>query len=47
MNSMDVPSKRSTLELKLDLLISLLFCILFSICFIGAIGRLDLIFIFQ
>ncbi|KAG0584958.1 hypothetical protein M758_3G246700 [Ceratodon purpureus] len=38
MNSMDVPSKRSTLELKLDMLILLLFCILFSICFIGAIG---------
>lgn len=43
MNSMDVPSKRSTLELKLDMLILLLFGILFSICFIGAIGRLDLI----
>ncbi|XP_024380189.1 phospholipid-transporting ATPase 3 isoform X3 [Physcomitrium patens] len=38
MNSMDVPSKRSTLELKLDMLILLLFGILFSICFIGAIG---------
>lgn len=40
MNSMNVPSKRSTLERKLDKLILLLFCILFMICFIGAIGRL-------
>jgi len=38
MNSMNVPSKRSTLERKLDKLILLLFCILFMICFIGAIG---------
>jgi phospholipid-transporting ATPase len=39
MNAMDVPSKRSTLERKLDKLILLLFCILFSLCLVGAIGR--------
>ncbi|KAH9560317.1 hypothetical protein CY35_06G099300 [Sphagnum magellanicum] len=38
MNAMDVPSKRSTLERKLDKLILLLFCILFSLCLVGAIG---------
>ncbi|XP_052173708.1 phospholipid-transporting ATPase 3 [Diospyros lotus] len=38
MNSMNVPSKRSTLEKKLDKLILILFCVLFSMCFIGAIG---------
>ncbi|GLU03014.1 hypothetical protein SLE2022_202360 [Rubroshorea leprosula] len=38
MNSMNVPSKRSTLERKLDKLILALFCTLFSMCLIGAIG---------
>ncbi|KAK4261232.1 hypothetical protein QN277_004260 [Acacia crassicarpa] len=38
MNSMNVPSKRSTLERKLDKLILALFATLFGICFIGAIG---------
>nr|XP_029119607.1 phospholipid-transporting ATPase 3 [Elaeis guineensis] len=39
MNSMNVPSKRSTLERKLDKLILALFGCLFSMCLIGAIGR--------
>lgn len=39
MNSMNVPSKRSTLERKLDKLILALFATLFMMCFIGAIGR--------
>ncbi|KAG6549287.1 hypothetical protein Mapa_009273 [Marchantia paleacea] len=38
MNTMDVPSKRSTLERRLDKLILLLFAILFVLCFIGGIG---------
>ncbi|XP_054809122.1 phospholipid-transporting ATPase 3-like isoform X3 [Prosopis cineraria] len=38
MNSMNVPSKRSTLERKLDKLILVLFTTLFGICFVGAIG---------
>ncbi|WOL18362.1 phospholipid-transporting ATPase 3-like [Canna indica] len=38
MNSMSVPSKRSTLERKLDKLILALFCGLFLMCLIGAIG---------
>eukprot|EP00850_Spirogloea_muscicola_P018286 SM000166S02467 [mRNA] locus=s166:161533:170771:+ [translate_table: standard] len=38
MNAMDVPSKRSTLERRLDKLILILFLILFVICFIGGIG---------
>lgn len=38
MNSMNVPSKRSTLERKLDKLILALFCTLFTMCLIGAIG---------
>ncbi|XP_073109855.1 phospholipid-transporting ATPase 3 isoform X2 [Elaeis guineensis] len=38
MNSMNVPSKRSTLERKLDKLILALFGCLFSMCLIGAIG---------
>ncbi|XP_058073822.1 phospholipid-transporting ATPase 3 isoform X2 [Magnolia sinica] len=38
MNSMNVPSKRSTLERKLDKLILTLFGVLFLMCFIGAIG---------
>ncbi|OVA11949.1 Cation-transporting P-type ATPase [Macleaya cordata] len=38
MNSMNVPSKRSTLERKLDKLILTLFGALFCMCFIGAIG---------
>jgi phospholipid-transporting ATPase len=38
MNSMNVPSKRSTLERKLDKLILALFATLFMMCFIGAIG---------
>jgi phospholipid-transporting ATPase len=39
MNAMDVPSKRSTLEKKLDWLIITLFMVLFAMCFIGALGR--------
>ena len=39
MNSMNVPSKRSTLERKLDKLILTLFGTLFTMCLIGAIGR--------
>jgi hypothetical protein len=39
MNSMNVPSKRSTLEKKLDKLILALFATLFTMCVIGAIGR--------
>ncbi|KAJ8760979.1 hypothetical protein K2173_022017 [Erythroxylum novogranatense] len=38
MNSMNVPSKRSTLERKLDKLILVLFGTLFIMCCIGAIG---------
>ncbi|XXG48466.1 hypothetical protein AAC387_Pa02g2908 [Persea americana] len=38
MNAMSVPSKRSTLERKLDKLILALFGVLFLMCFIGAIG---------
>ncbi|GLT86354.1 hypothetical protein SLE2022_044990 [Rubroshorea leprosula] len=38
MNSMNVPSKRSTLERKLDKLILILFGTLFTMCLIGAIG---------
>ncbi|XP_039014026.1 phospholipid-transporting ATPase 3-like [Hibiscus syriacus] len=38
MNSVNVPSKRSTLERKLDKLILALFCTLFSMCLLGAIG---------
>nr|CAD1822517.1 unnamed protein product [Ananas comosus var. bracteatus] len=38
MNSMNVPSKRSTLERKLDKLILALFATLFVMCLIGAIG---------
>ncbi|KAK7348533.1 hypothetical protein VNO80_23091 [Phaseolus coccineus] len=38
MNTMNVPSKRSTLERKLDKLILTLFATLFMMCFIGAIG---------
>ncbi|KAL6187139.1 hypothetical protein ACLB2K_043254 [Fragaria x ananassa] len=38
MNSMNVPSKRSTLERKLDKLIIGLFITLFCMCLIGAIG---------
>lgn len=40
MNAMDVPSKRSTLERRLDKLILLLFGILFVLCLIGGMGRL-------
>lgn len=39
MNSMIVPSKRSTLEKKLDKLILTIFVVLFFMCLIGAIGR--------
>ncbi|TQD76032.1 hypothetical protein C1H46_038428 [Malus baccata] len=39
MNAMNVPSKRSTLERKLDKLILALFAFLFMLCLIGAIGR--------
>ncbi|XP_020973107.1 phospholipid-transporting ATPase 3 [Arachis ipaensis] len=38
MNSMNVPSKRSTLERKLDKLILTLFVTLFVMCFVGATG---------
>lgn len=38
MNAMNVPSKRSTLERRLDKLILLLFLVLFIMCLIGAIG---------
>ncbi|PIM99982.1 P-type ATPase [Handroanthus impetiginosus] len=38
MNSMKIPSKRSTLEKKLDKLILTLFCVLFCMCLLGAIG---------
>ncbi|XP_010272160.1 PREDICTED: phospholipid-transporting ATPase 3-like [Nelumbo nucifera] len=38
MNAMNVPSKRSTLERKLDKLILALFGALFCMCLIGAIG---------
>ncbi|CAL0331481.1 unnamed protein product [Lupinus luteus] len=38
MNAMNVPSKRSTLERKLDKLILILFATLFMMCLIGAIG---------
>ncbi|KAK9090578.1 hypothetical protein Sjap_023755 [Stephania japonica] len=38
MNTMNVPSKRSTLERKLDKLILMLFGTLFLMCLIGAIG---------
>ncbi|XP_057948489.1 phospholipid-transporting ATPase 3 isoform X2 [Malania oleifera] len=38
MNAMNVPSKRSTLEKKLDKLIISLFGTLFAMCVIGAIG---------
>ncbi|KHN13465.1 Phospholipid-transporting ATPase 3 [Glycine soja] len=38
MNTMNVPSKRSTLERKLDKLILTLFATLFVMCFIGAVG---------
>lgn len=39
MNAMNVPSKRSTLEKKLDKVIATLFGVLLSLCLIGAIGR--------
>ncbi|XP_074309802.1 phospholipid-transporting ATPase 3-like [Silene latifolia] len=38
MNTMNVPSKRSTLERKLDKLILALFATLFLLCLIGSIG---------
>ncbi|CAN4124334.1 unnamed protein product [Withania somnifera] len=38
MNAMKIPSKRSSLEKKLDKLILTLFCILFCMCLLGAIG---------
>nr|GEX60240.1 phospholipid-transporting ATPase 3 [Tanacetum cinerariifolium] len=38
MNAMNVPSKRSTLEKKLDKVIATLFGVLLSLCLIGAIG---------
>ncbi|XP_024989606.1 phospholipid-transporting ATPase 3 isoform X2 [Cynara cardunculus var. scolymus] len=38
MNAMNVPSKRSTLERKLDKVIATLFGVLLSMCLIGAIG---------
>lgn len=41
MNSMNIPSKRSTLERKLDKLILALFATLTVMCLICAIGRFD------
>lgn len=38
MNTMNVPSKRSTLERRLDKLILMLFSVLFIMCLIGGIG---------
>ncbi|CAN4116247.1 unnamed protein product [Withania somnifera] len=38
MNAMKIPSKRSSLEKKLDKLILTLFCVLFCMCLLGAIG---------
>ncbi|KAK9050975.1 hypothetical protein SSX86_027602 [Deinandra increscens subsp. villosa] len=38
MNAMNVPSKRSTLEKKLDKVIATLFGVLLSMCLVGAIG---------
>ncbi|XP_031122420.1 phospholipid-transporting ATPase 3-like isoform X1 [Ipomoea triloba] len=38
MNAMKIPSKRSTLEKKLDKLILTLFSVLFCMCLLGAIG---------
>eukprot|EP00250_Pteridium_aquilinum_P005611 c15683_g1_i1 orf=163-3783(+) len=38
MNAMNVPSKRSTLERRLDKLILILFSVLFTMCLIGGIG---------
>ncbi|XP_016547381.1 phospholipid-transporting ATPase 3 isoform X2 [Capsicum annuum] len=38
MNSMKIPSKRSSLEKKLDKLILTLFTVLFCMCLLGAIG---------
>ncbi|KAJ0250619.1 hypothetical protein HA466_0139290 [Hirschfeldia incana] len=38
MNAMNIPSKRSTLEKKLDKLIITIFCVLFMMCLIGATG---------
>ena len=38
MNAMNAPSKRSTLEKKLDKLIITIFCVLLTMCLIGAIG---------
>ncbi|MFS8029338.1 putative P-type phospholipid transporter [Helianthus anomalus] len=38
MNAMNVPSKRSTLEKKLDKVIATLFGVLLTLCLIGAIG---------
>lgn len=43
MNAMNVPSKRSTLEKKLDKVIATLFGVLLSMCLIGAIGRYKII----
>eukprot|EP00897_Mesotaenium_endlicherianum_P004048 jgi/Mesen1/3671/ME000202S02762 len=39
MNTMDVPSKRSTLERRMDVVILILFGILFTLCFIGGVAR--------
>ncbi|RAL40050.1 unnamed protein product [Cuscuta campestris] len=38
MNAMKIPSKRSTLEKKLDKLILMLFCVLFCMCVLGSIA---------
>ncbi|KAL4565935.1 hypothetical protein LXL04_030041 [Taraxacum kok-saghyz] len=42
MNAMNVPSKRSTLERKLDKVIATLFGVLLCLCLIGAIGSFNL-----
>ena len=38
MNAIKVPSKRSSLERRLDGLIGIIFCILAALCIVGAIG---------
>jgi len=38
MNATKVPSKRSSLERRLDGLIGIIFCILAALCIIGAVG---------
>ena len=38
MNATAVPSKRSSLERRLDGLIGIIFCILAALCIVGAVG---------